>query len=328
MKKILAIVFSDLHINNWNKYNLENVRTLNHLRVLFDIRDKCLKHKCPAIFLGDLFHKPENMPQELMALVQKKFFELNTLDGFICYAISGNHDMNTLSTLSSFPNSWVSLFAKYHPWLKCIDFQKHKLGKYVLLGIPYIDNNQGLNIFLSNYIKENPQEKTILLLHTNYPGAKDTDGRVIDADSNLSLNVLSLFDLVLCGHIHKPQRLSNNTYMIGAPLQQRRTDKNCELGYWELYSDLSMKFIPLDNYPKFIDVESEDEIQFDGNYYTVVPPEEIPEIESEEGNSGKILSKRKLISQYLRDQGLSKDLKDRKKRKLLYNILKEAQNED
>lgn len=324
MKKPLAIVFSDLHINNWNKHNLENSRTLNHLRVLFDIKDKCLEYKCPAIFCGDLFHKPENMPQELLQLVQEKFFELDSIPGFTCYAISGNHDINVLNTLENPSNSWVSIFAKYHPWLKCIDFQKVRLGKYTLLGIPYIDGNQGLNLYLSNYIKDNSHNKTILLLHTNYPGAKDTDDRVVDVDNNLSLQVLSLFDLVLCGHIHKPQKLSNNTYMIGAPLQQRRTDKNCDLGYWELYSDLSLKFIPLENYPKFIDVESEDQIQFDGNYYTVVPPEIISD-NDEEDNTGRILSKRKLISQYLKDNGLSKD---RKRRKLLFNILKEAQNED
>lgn len=37
--------------------------------------------------------------------------------------------------------------------------------------------------------------------------------------------------------------------MIGAPLQQRRTDKDCKLGYWKLYSDLSMEFIELKGFP-------------------------------------------------------------------------------
>ena len=61
MKKVLAIAFSDLHINDFTKFNKDNERTLNHFRVLFLIRDLCKKYKCPAIFCGDLFHKPEIM---------------------------------------------------------------------------------------------------------------------------------------------------------------------------------------------------------------------------------------------------------------------------
>ena len=53
MKYHIAIVFSDLHMKDWKQYNLDNARTLNHLRVLFDIKDLCYKYKCPAIFCGD-----------------------------------------------------------------------------------------------------------------------------------------------------------------------------------------------------------------------------------------------------------------------------------
>lgn len=59
--------------------------------------------------------------------------------------------------------------------------------------------------------------------------------------------------------------------MIGAPNHQRRTDRDCELGYWKIYEDLSLKFVPLKNFPKFIDVEREEDIKDDGNYYTVIP---------------------------------------------------------
>ncbi len=41
----------------------------------------------------------------------------------------------------------------------------------------------------------------------------------------------------------------------------------CELGYWKIYEDLSLKFVPLKNFPKFIDVEREEDINDDGNYY-------------------------------------------------------------
>lgn len=140
----------------------------------------------------------------------------------------------------------------------------------MVYGVPYIDNNVGLSEYLKK-LELDKSKKNILLLHTDYPGAKDTDGREIDSVENLNVNVLNKFDLVLCGHIHKPQRLSKKVYMIGAPNHQRRTDRDCELGYWKIYEDLSLKFVPLKNFPKFIDVEREEDIKDDGNYYTVIP---------------------------------------------------------
>ena len=34
------------------------------------------------------------------------------------------------------------------------------------------------------------------MLHTDYPGAKDTDDREIDSVENLNINILNRFDLI------------------------------------------------------------------------------------------------------------------------------------
>lgn len=158
-------------------------------------------------------------------------------------------------------------------------------------------------------------------MHTDYPGAKDTDGRVVDSSENINLNMLNRFDLVLCGHIHKPQRLGKKIYMVGAPLHQRRTDRNCEMGYWKVYSDLSVKFVPLEEFPRFIDVESEDQVKDDGNYYTVIPPKVAVKTEVQH-NITKKLSKRRLAKKYLKYKGIH----DENKEKLLVKILKESES--
>lgn len=159
------------------------------------------------------------------------------------------------------------------------------------------------------------------MLHTDYPGAKDCDGRIVDSVENLNLNILNRFDLVICGHIHKPQRLSKKVYMIGAPLQQRRTDKNTKLGYWKIYEDLSMKFVELKGFPKFIDVESEEDIKDDGNYYTVVPKQKTSEQVSTNHKITKQLTKTKLAKRYLKEKGI----KDEKKQNLLIRTLKRTE---
>ena len=181
------------------------------------------------------------------------------------------------------------------------------------------DANSGTVEYL-NSLELDSNAKNILVLHTDYPGAKDTDGRLVDSVENLNLNILNKFDLVLCGHIHKPQRLSKKVYMVGAPLQQRRTDSKCELGYWLLYKDLSMEFKTLKSYPKFIDVEDAEDIKDDGNYYTVVPKTSRVKVNLNHKIT-KQLSKKSLAKKYMREKGI----KDNKKRDLLINVLNKAE---
>lgn len=107
--------------------------------------------------------------------------------------------------------------------------------------------------------------------------------------------------------------------MIGAPIQQRRTDRDCKMGYWKLYEDLSMKFVEIKGMPKFIDVTSSDEIKDDGNYYTVIAPIASKPVETKHKITRQ-LSKKSLARQYLKVKGIT----DKTKENLLINILKET----
>ena len=315
-KRIVAIVISDLHISDWSKFNSNNQRTLNHLRVLTIVKGLCKKAKCPALFCGDLFHKPEVLHNDLANICKPTFKRLDK--NFTCYAISGNHDLYKINTIDEPKDSWVTFFSSN--WLQCIDFKTVQLSDNIVVhGVPYIDHNLGLNEYL-NKLPLETSSKHILLLHTDYPGAKDCDGRVVDSVENLNLNILNRFDLVLCGHIHKPQRLSKKVYMVGAPLQQRRTDRDTDLGYWELYDDLTMVFKPLTGFPKFIDVESEEDIKDDGNYYTLLPKKTSVEVNNKHKIT-KQLTKKTLAKRYLKEKGI----KDKVKKSLLVDILKNAE---
>lgn len=316
MSKIIAIVISDLHISDWSKFNKDNQRTLNHLRVLSIVKDLCKKANCPALFCGDLFHKPEVLHNDLANICKPIFNRLS--NNFTCYAISGNHDLYKINTVDDPKESWVTFFSG--TWLQCIDFKDIKLTQDIRVhGVPYIDHNLGINEYLSKLHLEKGI-KHVLLLHTDYPGAKDCDGRVVDSVENLNLNTLNRFDLVLCGHIHKPQRLSKKVYMIGAPLQQRRTDRDTDLGYWELHDDLTMVFKPIEGFPKFIDVEHEDDINDDGNYYTVLPKKTSIEVNNKHKIT-KQLTKKTLAKRYLKEKGI----KDKAKKDLLVSILKNSE---
>ena len=319
-KKVIAIAFSDLHLNLWAKFNKDYKRTQDSFRVLFKIKEVCSKYNVPALFCGDLFHKPEVIQKELFTKLIKQFLKLNGTS-FKCYSISGNHDIMEISKVGIQPKSWVYDLDPLFPWLYDLDYRTFRLTPNIQVhGIPYVDHNIGLSTYLKK-MKLEDGYKHILLLHTDYPGAKDTDGRVVDSAENINLNMLSRFDLVLCGHIHKPQRLSKKVYMLGAPIQQRRTDKDCKMGYWLVMDDLSMKFVELKGFPKFIDVETEDEVKEDGNYYTVIPKTQRVEVKSSHKIT-KQLSKSRLAKRYLKEKGI----KDKTKEVLLIKVLKESES--
>lgn len=315
--KVIALVFSDLHLNIWSRFNNQNKRTLEQFRVLHTIRDKARQYDVPVLFCGDFFHKSNNIDTDLIDLIfQNRYSFPKRVIG-----ITGNHDTNCVTTIGS-DNFDLYKFISYTiPEVECINFKFTEIIPYTrIYGVPYIDHNIGLNKYLKS-LKLDHKYKNVLLLHTDYPGACDTDGRVVNSVENLSINTLNKFDLVLCGHIHKPQRLSKKVYMVGAPNQQRRTDQKCDMGYWELYSDMSMVFKPLDDFPKFIDVESEDEVVDDGNYYTVLPKITSKQLKSKHKIT-KRLSKKRLARRYMRKKGIS----DKTKQELLVDILIESES--
>ena len=328
MKRVLAIVFSDLHINDWSKFNQDNKRTQDHFRVLYLIRKACIKYGCPALFCGDLLHKPENLSLELASQIFPAFDSVNHVSDFEVYGISGNHDLTQRVKIGDKPTSWLNVLADRYNFLNSLDFTSKDIhthngaGSFTIWGVPYIDHNIGLNDYLKN-LKFTDGFKNILLLHTDYPGAKDTDGSEVGTSENLNLNILNRFDLVLCGHIHKPQRLSKKVYMIGAPIQQRRTDKDCDMGYWKLYEDLSMVFVPLsDKFPRFIDVSSPEEVKEDGNYYTVISSKVLA-MDTVTNPISKKLSKKRMVKRYLK----AKNITDKKKESILLDIIKESEDD-
>lgn len=326
MKQVIALVFSDLHLNDWAKFNQDDTRTKNQLKVLVSLLKKSQENLIPVLFCGDFLHKPDVIRPGLLNLIYEYLrdnigTQQNMVNGFpVMYAISGNHDMDKISTIGDKPVSWVKLISPMFAWMKDLDYSQILITDKVMIhGIPYIDNNIGLSEYLKK-MELNPKLKHILMLHTDYPGAKDTDGREIGSVENLNINVLNRFDLVLCGHIHKPQRLSKKVFMIGAPIQQRRTDRDCKMGYWRLYDDLSMGFVEIKGMPKFIDVDSPDKVKDDGNYYTVITPI----ASKKEDKPHKItrnLSKKALARKYMKVKGIA----DKNKENLLINVLKETE---
>lgn len=309
--EILALAFSDLHLHRWKAHSEKDSRMYASLGILKTVRKKALELKVPLLFTGDLVHNEKAIENKLLAGLAMVLQE----DGTLMYGISGNHDMSEKNTIDHISPSYVQTLSNIFPRaIYCLDKKCVELGKIKLFGIPFYNGNIGFRKEIRRFIREiNPGSFNILMLHTDLPGATDAFGHIIDEVENIKTKYFKHFDLVIDGHIHKPQRFSKNTWILGAPYQQTRSEKGLDLGYWEIYRDHKPKLVKLD-LPKFIDIEEGEDIPEDGNFYTVVPkPREFVTGKKFDAKLDRV----KLAKKYLKHT----EVKEKHYRKALLKIL-------
>lgn len=274
--------------------------------------------------MGDIFHKPISLSNDLIdeafVFIKDSLHELEV----DMYAISGNHDLSRSNFVHKKPSpSYIRTLSKLVDEVNCWDLKSGYVQwgdvDIYLHGVPYLTHNKGFVEYIEN-IATSISCKNILMIHRDLPGAVNPMGYAINETSDLPKRFKKLFkkfDLVLCGHIHKPQKLGKNIYMIGSPKHQNRGDSGCEMGYWELHDDMSMHFKPL-NYPQFKYYKEGDKIDTH-DYWIEVKEEKI--VNEKKIKIINVNNRKRLARKYLRYQGI----KDKHKLDLLTNILNDAE---
>lgn len=331
-KKLILLAYSDIHHHIWPTYNENQFRLKLSLKIESNIWKIGQAKKIPILFNGDLIHKETEISNDLLDYLFSHYKGLNKIDCKV-YAISGNHDQAGISVIGKKVGSYINTFSRLVKNLKCIDYKTIEIpnGKKTIAihGIPYISHDLGLE----NYIREivvpklNKKKQNILMLHTTIPETMDTDGRVMQTHS-LGKDFIELitenFDLITTGHIHKPMVLNKNIIQVGATNQQRKTDRDCDMGYWEIYSDLSFKFISIKS-AKFIKLDSSEEAPDKLNYYYKENQTTRVDIESKNivdrfSDSDDV---EKISKSYLRAKGI----KDKTKRLALVKALNKGKDD-
>lgn len=324
-KKIKAVIYSDLHLENWKNHNEGGRRTKNGLEVLKRIKLICKVYKAPALFAGDLFHKEKHITNYLL---QQTFPMLSKAFGsekIPTYAITGNHDQSQSNLLDKPSPSYIETLAKTFKGLKCIDLDKVSFEDWDLYGIPYITHDLGLVNYINN-IDIDTGKVNVLMLHTTMPGVKDTDGREVLSHLQPTEfeKAIGRFDIVISGHIHKPMtfKIGKTTVVqVGAPQQQRFTDRDCEMGYWLMYDNFELEFKPWKDFPKFIEIEEGVKKPDNKNFYVVRPKKREAKTNIvKQDNFDMKLSGTKLARNYCKEKGI----KDKDKKKALKVTLKNS----
>lgn len=266
MRKVIALSFSDLHVHNWKQHNPDKTRLQLHIDALLGVWAKAVALDVPILFEGDLIQKGTEVSMVVLTYLMAAFQSMeHTLDGHITkahiYAIPGNHDQDSPNRLGkNDAYDIIKVLAMVFPRvITDISYNRRdtgfKVAKNVMAwGVPYFRFNDGVTETIEN-IKAKIEEyykphRHILMIHTVLPGSQDTNGFKLGEEGEGLKNLSKLFEgfeLVLCGHVHKPYEFGGGIYNIGAPLEQRTSDMGAKLGTWEIRQsgegDLDLKFI-------------------------------------------------------------------------------------
>lgn len=326
--KIIALAISDIHLANWKQFNLDEYR----LKITYNLIKKIIKiardNGVPILNPGDFIDHPKYLENVVMKYVSDIAEELRAAQTS-WYGINGNHDLSRINTYTNPQSGYMTHLSKMMPnQFECMDFRSKLVisnKPFILHGIPYTNHNIGFIEALKDLVKKvknKPDYKHILMIHRDLAGAVEPDGKVVkkDADGDNDLKKLfKNFDLVISGHIHKPQRikaLGKNVYMLGAPYQQRRSDKDCEMGYWEIYEDMSMVFKPIDT-PRFRTYEWDELPENETDFWIKLPkPVSLKEGKNNKKFNSKV-DRKSLVKSYFK----AKSIKSKSKKKLILKYL-------
>lgn len=325
-KKIIAIAISDIHLANWKQFNPDEYRLKESYKVIEKVINRAYELSCPILNPGDLIDHPKHIDNVVMKYLADMTYLL-TIKHIKWFGINGNHDLDKQNSFASPQKGYMSHLSLMVPDnFKCCDFRYKAVNASLIIhGIPYTNHNLGFIEALKERVEDiklNPKAKHILMIHRDLAGAIEPDGKMVKKDKDGDEDIKSLFknfDLVISGHIHKPQRikaLGKNVYMLGAPYQQRRSDKECDMGYWEIYEDMKMKFIPLET-PKFRTHAWNELPENETDFWIKLPKPSDKEITLTSKKFDAKLDRTALVNSYMK----AKSIKSKSKKKLLTQYL-------
>jgi len=242
----LFILLNDIHID---KQKGELVK---------DIFNQVIKiaHEYDVNYLmlgGDVFTNRSGQPLDCLSTFQDILDTLSD-NNIFTHVIPGNHDKTDPDDY----RSYVDIYRGNK------NLRIHREGVSMVLGgccvamIPYFSEEKWLDEFNrvqgiseAQYIDGDLSKDafSVLITHMGFDGVRNNDGSEVVSDLKPSL--LDFYDKVLVGHYHNASKVGKNVYYTGAAYQndfgENVVDKGCTI----VYTDGTLKFIPL-KFPKHI----------------------------------------------------------------------------
>jgi len=186
------------------------------------------EHIDVLLITGDIFDIP-NPPHQSLELFYKFLHRVSIETNCDTYIISGNHDSGILleAPAALLKTHRVKVWGKLSPNMAdhWIEINKHQ-ETIELCGLPFfrnyelLKNNQTDTVAaLKNYLTKERKMPQILMLH-HLAGIFEAAGSEhiigLSGIDSIPLDVLKDFDYVALGHIHKPQKIGENSFYAGS----------------------------------------------------------------------------------------------------------------
>lgn len=234
LKKNLFLAFGDIHIHDYKNFSHSAERLSICLKCLETVFFLAESNNCKYIlFTGDLFDSARQVPTVVLNRTIDTFANLfNRYSDITFISISGNHDYATKATLIDNPISSQYVFTRLfnHRFLlldsgeKIIPLNEDT----IVVGVPFYEHTADYIYKVKSAYKTIVEKgyehypNKILLTHVTLSDYADFFGRV-----SSKLTEFSLFNLVLCGDIHR-YGVFNNVIMTGSPLHKDFSDASTD----------------------------------------------------------------------------------------------------
>lgn len=260
------VAISDTHLHPWKPFatgvGINNSRMLGTLRIMRESLAKARELDCPWIHAGDMIHTAGYVKNSVLVLLTDLLLEYQDVD---LYLVGGNHDSRGKGGHIAADEYIQYALARsrdnvYHLGDNCPNIVETRQG-YTLGGASFQANPEDIeNLFTEG--------ASIGVFHDHVIGARFPSGTVATRGFRPDW-LREYFDLSIVGDIHHPT-YDNGILIPGSPEHHNFGDKGSR-GFW--YCADEDKDAPLESVesssPKFLTVETPEEIVDDVNFYRV-----------------------------------------------------------
>ena len=264
------LIFTDLHLDNWGAFSTitsggYNSRFMEQAKVFESLLVYAEEHNCNLVFGGDLFNRRLLVPTDVLHITYEL---LKSYDKQTIYLLVGNHDMYTWVTTSTV----LSVFSG----LKHVNVIDEPCTVYVQPNVSLSLIPHGALIPASSAALRKQDHYQILVTHYGVNEARlgPKDFRMKDDLTVKQLKELD-YDLVLIGHIHKPQALADNIIVMGSVMAHSFHEAG-EEKYFYIFDCEDRTLVKYQtNAPQFLvhDVKTKKQLKSidvgDGNYHRI-----------------------------------------------------------
>lgn len=248
----LADIHFDLYTSQANLDSDRLTRRAHDIaRAIKDVLEYCLNQSIKHVIIaGDIFEVRDKIPVPLFNLAYESLRQFK-LRGINLYIIHGNHDQVTKGGLTHSLIPMQDIAAIFSKPGVC------NISGYLFYMVPF---KEGLGVakdiedLIESYSKTAGIGPKFLISHVGVKGALyNMSGKKSTAPTTESMLRPDFFTGVFLGDYHNHQRLGNNIWYCGAPVQHDFGDVGAKRGFLDVtYNDeLSVEFVELKGFPKF-----------------------------------------------------------------------------